>query len=53
MEFYELWDIESYLREMAEFVNLFSRRWGCRSVSTLLHFLEKSQEDKLPGIFDN
>jgi len=29
MEFYELWGIESYLREVAEFVNLFSKIRGC------------------------
>ncbi len=29
MEFHRLWGIESYLREVAEFVNLFSRMRGC------------------------
>ncbi|MCD6253025.1 MAG: HAD family hydrolase [Thermotogae bacterium] len=29
MEFYNLWKIESYFREVAEFYNLFSRHRGC------------------------
>ena len=29
MDYYELWGIESYLREVAEFVNLFSKMRGC------------------------
>ncbi|MCK4418388.1 HAD family hydrolase, partial [Candidatus Aerophobetes bacterium] len=37
MEFYELWGIESYLREVAEFVNLFSRTRGCNRFIALRH----------------
>ncbi len=37
MEFYELWGIESYLREVAEFVNLFSRTRGCNRFIALQH----------------
>jgi phosphoglycolate phosphatase-like HAD superfamily hydrolase len=35
MEFYELWSIESYLREVAEFVNLFSKMRGCNRFMAL------------------
>lgn len=37
MEFYELWGIESYLREVAEFVNLFSRTRGSNRFIALQH----------------
>jgi len=37
MEFYELWGIESYLREVAEFVNLFSRTRGSNRFIALRH----------------
>lgn len=37
MEFYGLWGIESYLREVAEFVNLFSKTRGCNRFVALQH----------------
>ncbi|TET11891.1 HAD family hydrolase [Candidatus Aerophobetes bacterium] len=49
MEFYELWDIESYLREAAEFVNLFSRTRGYNRFIALQHiyrFLGERPEAK-------
>lgn len=49
MEFYELWGIESYLREVAEFINLFSRTRGCNRFIALRHiyrFLGKRPEVK-------
>ena len=49
MEFYELWGIESYLREVAEFVNLFSKTRGCNRFIALRHiyrFLGERPEAK-------
>ena len=37
MEFHQLWGIEFYLREVAEFVNLFSRTRGCNRFIALQH----------------
>lgn len=37
MDFHQLWGIESYLREVAEFVNLFSRMRGCNRFIALQH----------------
>jgi len=47
MEFYKLWGIESYLREVAEFVNLFSRTRGCNrfiALQHIYHFLKERAE---------
>jgi len=47
MEFYQLWGIESYLREVAEFVNLFSKTRGCNRFIALqhtYHFLKERAE---------
>lgn len=49
MEFHHLWGIESYLREVAEFVNLFSRTRGCNRFIALQHtyrFLTEIPEAK-------
>ena len=49
MEFHQLWGIESYLREVAEFVNLFSRTRGCNRFIALQHtyrFLTEIPEAK-------
>lgn len=37
MEFHQLWGIEFYLRQVAEFVNLFSRMRGCNRFIALQH----------------
>ncbi len=44
MEFYELWGIESYLREVAEFVNLFSKMRGCNRFMALQHIFRFLKE---------
>jgi phosphoglycolate phosphatase-like HAD superfamily hydrolase len=44
MEFYDLWGIESYLREVAEFVNLFSKSRGSNrfiALQYICRFLEE------------
>lgn len=49
MEFHQLWGIESYLREMAEFVNLFSKTRGCNrfiALQYVYHFLKQRPEVK-------
>ncbi len=49
MEFHQLWGIESYLREVAEFVNLFSRTRGCNRFIALQYtyrFLTEIPEAK-------
>jgi phosphoglycolate phosphatase-like HAD superfamily hydrolase len=49
MEFHQLWGIESYVREVAEFVNLFSRTRGCNRFIALQHiyrFLTETPEIK-------
>jgi phosphoglycolate phosphatase-like HAD superfamily hydrolase len=49
MEFHQLRGIESYLREVAEFVNLFSRTRGCNRFIALQHiyrFLTETPEIK-------
>ena len=54
MEFYKLWDIESYLREVAEFVNLFSRTRGCNRFIALQHtyrFLTEIPEARQAIVF--
>ncbi len=51
MEFYQLWGIESYLREVAEFVNLFSKMRGCNrfvALQYIFRFLkERSDVEKV------
>ncbi len=44
MEFYELWGIESYLREVAEFVNLFSKMRGCNRFMALQYIFRFLKE---------
>ncbi len=44
MEFHQLWGIESYLREVAEFVNLFSRTRGCNRFIALQHIYRSLAE---------
>ena len=48
MEFYELWGIESYLREVAEFVNLFSKMRGCNRFTALQYIFRFLKER--PGV---
>lgn len=40
MEFYQLWGIESYFREVAEYYNLFSVHRGCNRFLATLYTLE-------------
>ncbi len=40
MEFYQLWDIESYFREIAEYYNLFSVQRGCNRFLAILYTLQ-------------
>ncbi|MFQ6067693.1 MAG: HAD family hydrolase [bacterium] len=51
MNFHELWGIESYLREVAEFVNLFSKMRGCNrfmALQYIFRFLkERSDVEKI------
>ncbi|HDM70063.1 MAG TPA: hypothetical protein ENG58_01485, partial [Thermotogales bacterium] len=49
MEFYNLWDIESYFREVAEYYNLFSVHRGCNrfiAVQLTLKALESREDVK-------
>jgi len=49
MEFYSLWDIESYFREVAEYYNLFSVHRGCNrfiAVSLTLKALHTREDAK-------
>ena len=49
MEFYNLWEIESYFREVAEYYNLFSVDRGCNrfvAISLILKALDERQEVK-------
>lgn len=51
MEFYNLWEIESYYREIAEYYNLFSEHRGCNrfiAIQLILHALyERSDVQKI------
>jgi len=40
MEFYQLWGIESYFREIAEYYNLFSIHRGCNRFIAVQHTLK-------------
>ncbi len=40
MEFYQLWGIESYFREVAEYYNLFSVQRGCNRFLAILYTLQ-------------
>lgn len=44
MDFYGLWGIESYLREIAEFVNLFSNMRGCNRFIALQYICKFLRE---------
>ncbi len=49
MEFYNLWGIESYYRECAEYYNLFSIHRGCNrfvAISLILEALDKREDVK-------
>ncbi len=46
MEFYNLWDIESYFREIAEYYNLFSIHRGCNRFLAIQYTLNSLYERK-------
>lgn len=55
MEFYDLWDIESYFRETAEYYNLFSIYRGSNRFIALKHTLEalKTRKDSSRYIMEH